>query len=70
MDNTFKTWDINQEEDNLEDGVLVLKQVKSAIFYNDQLPSTVTFWFDSAATMWRHTGQLWWCKKKGKVDKN
>jgi hypothetical protein len=35
MDKTFKTWDNNPEEDNLEDRVLVLEQLENALIDND-----------------------------------
>lgn len=34
-DKSFKTWDYNPEEDNLEDGALVLEQLGNALFDDD-----------------------------------
>jgi hypothetical protein len=35
MDKTYKTWDNNPKEDNLEDGVLVLEQLENAFIDDD-----------------------------------
>jgi hypothetical protein len=35
MDKAYNTWDNNPKEDNLEDGSLVLEQLESAIFNDD-----------------------------------
>ena len=35
MDKSFKTWDYNLEEDNLEDGALLLEQLENALLDND-----------------------------------
>jgi hypothetical protein len=35
MDKTFKTWDNNPEEDNLEDGALVLEQLDNCLIDDD-----------------------------------
>jgi hypothetical protein len=35
MDKSYKTWDNNPEEDNLEDGVLVLEQLENALIDDD-----------------------------------
>lgn len=45
MDKSYKTWDYNLEEDNLEDGALVLEQLENALIDIDDcskmpLPST------------------------------
>jgi hypothetical protein len=34
-DKSYKTWDYNLEEDNLEDGVLVLEQLENALIDDD-----------------------------------
>jgi len=48
MDKNLKRWDNNPEEDNLEDGVLLLEQLENALLNDDdhvelQPPSTIVF---------------------------
>jgi hypothetical protein len=48
MDKNLKHWDNNPEEDNLEDGVLLLEQLENALLNDDdhvemRTPSTVVF---------------------------
>jgi hypothetical protein len=35
MDKNLKSWDNNLEEDNLEDGVLLLEQLENALLVDD-----------------------------------